>query len=70
TWCMIRTAVRYPTLPLAIGITATMTGALVHGSVDAFYFWPDLAMSFWLLAMSSRIGLSSLALAQSSPAQT
>ncbi|ACL26114.1 O-antigen ligase family protein [Chloroflexus aggregans] len=70
TWCMIRTAARYPTLPLAVGITATMAGALAHGLVDAFYFWPDLAMSFWLLVMSSRIGLSSSALAQSSPAQT
>jgi hypothetical protein len=26
-----------------------MTAALVHGLVDSFYFWPDLAFAFWLM---------------------
>ncbi|NTW01210.1 MAG: hypothetical protein HGA19_07830 [Oscillochloris sp.] len=34
--------------PLRIGATAAMTAALVHGLVDSFYFWPDLAFAFWL----------------------
>ncbi len=34
--------------PLAVGLAAAMLAALVHGMVDAFYFWPDLAFAFWL----------------------
>lgn len=34
---------------LRIGLLATMTAALIHGMVDSFYFWPDLAFTFWLL---------------------
>ncbi len=36
-------------LPLLAGLAAAMTGALAHGLVDQFYFWPDLALAFWLL---------------------
>jgi putative inorganic carbon (hco3(-)) transporter len=36
---------------LLAGLAAAMTGALVHGLVDQFYFWPDLAFAFWLLIM-------------------
>jgi O-antigen ligase len=32
-----------------IGAVAAMTAALVHGLVDSFYFWPDLAFAFWLM---------------------
>ena len=28
---------------------------LVHGLVDSFYFWPDIAIAFWLL-----VGVSEL----------
>jgi putative inorganic carbon (hco3(-)) transporter len=35
--------------PLALGVLAAMTAALVHGLVDNFYFVPDLALAFWLL---------------------
>ena len=34
---------------LAAGLLAAMIAALVHGLVDSFYFWPDLAFAFWLL---------------------
>jgi O-antigen ligase len=38
---------------LRAGLLAAMTAALVHGLVDSFYFWPDLAFAFWLfLALS------------------
>jgi putative inorganic carbon (hco3(-)) transporter len=34
---------------LAHGALAALAAALAHGMVDAFYFWPDLAIAFWLL---------------------
>jgi O-antigen ligase len=34
---------------LAHGTLAALVAALAHGTVDAFYFWPDLAIAFWLL---------------------
>jgi O-antigen ligase len=42
--------------PLAAGLAAAMTGALVHGLVDQFYFWPDLAFAFWLFIALARRG--------------
>ncbi len=49
-WRVLRTPVRSPS-PLTIGAAAALAGALMHGLVDAFYFWPDLAFSFWLLVV-------------------
>ncbi|MDQ2998215.1 MAG: O-antigen ligase family protein [Chloroflexota bacterium] len=40
---------------LARGVAATLAAALVHGLVDSFYFWPDIAIAFWLL-----VGVSEL----------
>jgi putative inorganic carbon (hco3(-)) transporter len=40
---------------LARGVIAALVAALVHGMVDSFYFWPDIAMAFWLL-----VGVSEL----------
>jgi len=40
---------------LARGVLATLAAALVHGMVDSFYFWPDIAIAFWLL-----VGVSEL----------
>lgn len=34
---------------LVLGALAAMAAALTHGLVDSFYFWPDLALVFWLL---------------------
>jgi O-antigen ligase len=34
---------------IALGAAAAMTGALLHGMVDTFYFVSDLAIDFWLL---------------------
>jgi hypothetical protein len=34
--------------PLAVGLCAAMIAALVHGLFDSFYFWSDLAFTFWL----------------------
>jgi O-antigen ligase len=31
------------------GVLAALIAALAHGTVDTFYFWPDLAIAFWLL---------------------
>jgi hypothetical protein len=42
--------------PLLAGVAATMAGALVHGLVDQFYFWPDLAFAFWLFIALARPG--------------
>jgi putative inorganic carbon (hco3(-)) transporter len=33
------------------GALAALIAALAHGAVDTFYFWPDLAIAFWLLLM-------------------
>jgi putative inorganic carbon (hco3(-)) transporter len=41
--------------PLTRGVAATLAAALVHGMVDSFYFWPDIAIAFWLL-----VGVSEL----------
>ncbi|MEN9935592.1 MAG: hypothetical protein RLZZ387_2171 [Chloroflexota bacterium] len=35
--------------PIALGVLAAVTAALVHGTVDVFYFAEDLAIIFWLL---------------------
>ena len=34
---------------IARGVLAALAAALVHGMVDSFYFWPDIAIAFWLL---------------------
>jgi len=34
---------------IAGGVLAALAAALVHGMVDSFYFWPDIAIAFWLL---------------------
>ncbi len=41
---------------LLAGLAAAMTAALVHGMVDSFYFWPDLAFTFWLLLLLAAWG--------------
>ncbi len=41
---------------LAQGAIAALAAALAHGLVDTFYFWPDLAIAFWLLLMLIRDG--------------
>jgi O-antigen ligase len=39
------------------GVLAALAAALVHGMVDSFYFWPDIAIAFWLLlGVSELIG--------------
>jgi O-antigen ligase len=38
-----------PEQALAHGALVALVAALAHGTVDAFYFWPDLAIAFWLL---------------------
>jgi O-antigen ligase len=45
--------------PLRAGVLAAMTSALVHGMVDSFYFWPDLAFAFWLMLALRMIAPSS-----------
>jgi O-antigen ligase len=40
-----------PEHALAHGAIAALVAALAHGTVDMFYFWPDLAIAFWLLLM-------------------
>jgi hypothetical protein len=40
---------------LARGVVAALAAALVHGLVDSFYFWPDIAIAFWLF-----VGVSEL----------
>jgi O-antigen ligase len=37
------------------GVIAALAAALVHGMVDSFYFWPDIAIAFWLI-----VGVSEL----------
>lgn len=39
---------------LCAGLIAAMSAALVHGLVDQFYFWPDLAFAFWILVALAR----------------
>jgi O-antigen ligase len=39
------------------GVLAALAAALTHGLVDSFYFWPDIAIAFWLLlGVSELIG--------------
>ncbi|RRR67701.1 MAG: hypothetical protein EI684_18565 [Candidatus Viridilinea halotolerans] len=38
-----------PQNAILVGAAAAMSASLAHGLVDQFYFWPDLALSFWLL---------------------
>jgi putative inorganic carbon (hco3(-)) transporter len=40
---------------LLAGAAAAMTASLVHGLVDQLYFWPDLALAFWLLIALERV---------------
>jgi O-antigen ligase len=40
---------------LARGVIAALAAALVHGLVDSFYFWPDIAIALWLV-----VGVSEL----------
>ncbi|WP_298819688.1 O-antigen ligase family protein [Chloroflexus sp.] len=54
TWRILRAPTLHPNSALAIGAAATIAGALIHGLVDAFYFWPDLAIAFWLLAIAAQ----------------
>ncbi len=48
-----RATLRHPPTAYAAllthGALAALAAALVHGLVDTFYFWPDLAVTFWLL---------------------
>ncbi|HEU5097398.1 MAG TPA: O-antigen ligase family protein [Roseiflexaceae bacterium] len=37
------------TAAIARGAIAAVAAALVHGLVDSFYFWPAIAIAFWLL---------------------
>ncbi len=37
---------------LLAGVAAAMVAALLHGLVDSFYFWPDLALWFWVLGVA------------------
>ena len=48
-WRFFRATLRRGARPLAIGASAAMAAALVHGLVDNFYFVSDLAIVFWLL---------------------
>jgi putative inorganic carbon (hco3(-)) transporter len=54
-----RSAPRFPPSAsaglLARGVIAALAAALVHGLVDSFYFWPDIAIAFWLI-----VGVSEL----------
>lgn len=34
---------------IAHGAIAALAAALIHGMVDSFYFWPDIAIALWLL---------------------
>ena len=45
--------------PLALGIAAALVAALVHGLVDSFYFWPDLAFALWMFVALAEGGLAS-----------
>ncbi len=59
-WSRVRTASdearRHQVAPVLLaGAGAAMTASLVHGLVDQFYFWPDLAYSFWLLIALERL---------------
>ena len=40
---------------LMAGVLAALSGALVHGLVDQFYFWPDLAFAYWLFVALGRV---------------
>jgi O-antigen ligase len=43
---------------LAVGLAAALLAAIVHGLVDSFYFWPDLAYAFWLTMALAWLGAS------------
>jgi O-antigen ligase len=49
---------------LARGVAATLAAALTHGLVDSFYFWPDIAIAFWLLVGVSELLAQDRALAE------
>jgi hypothetical protein len=49
---------------LARGVAATLAAALTHGLVDSFYFWPDIAITFWLLVGVSELLAQNRALAE------
>ncbi|HJZ49808.1 MAG TPA: O-antigen ligase family protein [Roseiflexaceae bacterium] len=48
-----RSTLRFPhsaeSTLLTRGILAALAATLIHGLVDSFYFWPDIAIAFWLL---------------------
>jgi O-antigen ligase len=48
---LMRRPASWPARALAHGALAALVAALAHGMVDAFYFWPDLAIAFWLLLL-------------------
>jgi O-antigen ligase len=59
-WRFFRTGIAVVSEPtslarvLRIGLIAAMAAALVHGLVDQFYFWPDIAFAFWLFLVVGR----------------
>jgi hypothetical protein len=53
-WALVRSQPGSPEARLVHGALAALAAALVHGLVDTFYFWPDLAFSFWLLVLLVR----------------
>ncbi|WP_124681802.1 O-antigen ligase family protein [Candidatus Viridilinea mediisalina] len=46
--------------PIVVGIIAAISASLAHGLVDQFYFWPDLAYTFWLLLAVMVLGCGSV----------
>lgn len=53
-WALVRSQPGSPEARLVHGALAALAAALVHGLVDTFYFWPDLALAFWLLVLLVR----------------
>lgn len=53
-WALVRRRPGSPEARLVHGALAALAAALVHGLVDTFYFWPDLALGFWLLILLVR----------------
>jgi putative inorganic carbon (HCO3(-)) transporter len=60
-WATLRLPAGPSARAFAWGALASLAAALIHGLVDTFYFWPDLALSFWLcraLCESSKFNAS------------
>lgn len=53
-WMVLRHSAATPAGWRVLGALAALAAALVHGMVDTFYFWPDLAIAFWLLLLLLR----------------